>query len=186
MNHQLAIKQAWVEQQQKLISFIRPRVDTSHDAEDILSDVFTTLIKKADDNEIPDNIASWLYRVTRNRIIDYYRTRKSLEELPEDLISNNGDVTITSQLSSCLGPMIRALPKNYQQPLILSEIEGKKYKELADELNLSLPAVKSRIIRGREKLYKSMVACCTVERDIAGNIMDYQQNSPHSCRDCDI
>ena len=68
---------------------------------------------------------------------------------------------------------------------MLSEIEGKKYKEVATELGLSLSAVKSRILRGREKLNKSMVSCCTVLRNDAGEVVDYEQKSGAFCKDCE-
>jgi len=179
------VERAWQEYQRKLYSFIRTRVDTSEDAEDILNDVFASLIRKTGDNETPDNIASWLYRVTKNRIVDYYRAKIRFEELPEDLASESADTNIIGQLSSCILPMIQALPDTYQQPLILSEVEGKKYQEVADELGLTLSAVKSRILRGREKLHKSIVACCSLYRDNAGNIVDYEQKGANSCSDCD-
>ena len=179
------VEQAWQDYRRKLISFIRSKVDTSEDAEDILNDVFVSLIKKTGDNETPDNIASWLYSVTRNRIVDYYRAKKSYVELPEDLASESADAGIIEQLSSCILPMIRALPESFQQPLILSEIEGKKYREIADELALSLSAVKSRILRGREKLHKSLVSCCILYRDNAGKLVDYDQKAGKSCGDCE-
>jgi RNA polymerase sigma-70 factor (ECF subfamily) len=180
----IAIEAAWEAYQRKLLSLIRSKVETLEDAEDILNDVFTSLIKINDINDIPDNIASWLYRVTRNRIVDYYRARKKFEELPEDLASESITANIIEQLSSCMLPMIKSLPKNYQQPLILAEIEGKKYKEVACELGLTLSAVKSRILRGREKLHKSLIACCTLYRDSAGKTIDYEYNDNNSCRHC--
>jgi RNA polymerase sigma-70 factor (ECF subfamily) len=179
------VEQAWQDYQRKLIAFIRSKVDTSEDAEDILNDVFASLVKKTGENDTPDNIASWLYRVTRNRIVDYYRAKKRFEELPEDLASESVDTNIVGQLSDCMLPMIKALPMTYQQPLILSEIEGKKYKEVADELDLTLSAVKSRILRGRKKLHKNMIRCCTFYRDNTGNIMDYEKNKADFCNDCD-
>lgn len=178
------IEQAWLEYRRQLFSFIRSKVETSEDAEDILNDVFTKLIKKTAENDIPDNIASWLYHVTRNRIVDYYREKKSFEPLPEDLSAEGVDTPIIRQLSRCMLPMIHALPKTYQQVLMLSEIEDKKYKEVADELGLSLSAVKSRILRGREKLYKNMVSCCTIYHNNAGEVVDYEQKSTAFCIDC--
>ena len=88
------------------------------------------------------------------------------------------------QLSKCMLPMIQALPQAYQQPLMLSEIEGKKYKEVALLLNLSVPAVKSRILRGREKLQKSIVSCCTIYHNKVGEIVDYDQKKESFCPDC--
>ena len=178
------VEQAWQEYRVKLVSFIRSKVETSEDAEDILNDVFVSLIKKTGVNESPDNIGAWLYRVTRNRIVDYYRTKRRFEELPDELASESADTCIIRQLSSCMLPMIKALPKIYQHPLILSEIEGEKYKEVANELGLSLSAVKSRIIRGRKKLHKRMLSCCTFYRDNAGNIIDYEASGVNFCHDC--
>jgi len=51
--------------------------------------------------------------------------------------------------------MIEALPEMHQQPLALSEIEGKKYKEVVNELGLTILAVKSRILRGRKNYIKA-------------------------------
>ncbi|MFV1975618.1 MAG: sigma-70 family RNA polymerase sigma factor [Candidatus Scalindua sp.] len=178
------VEEAWLAYQRKLFSFIRSRVETSEDAEDILNDVFAKLAKTADENAIPDNVSSWLYRVTKNRIVDYYRAKKRYEQLPEDLSEENEDTNTIKQLSKCMLPMIQALPKTYQRPLVLSEIEGKKYKELAAELGLSVSAVKSRILRGREKLHKSMVRCCTIYRNDAGEAVDYEQKKSGFCGDC--
>lgn len=185
MSTEVVIKKAWAEHQKQLLFFIRSRVSTVQDAEDIASDVFTKLIQQANYNKTPDNISSWLYQVTRNAIIDYYRSRKLPEDIPEDLIAEEEENSALKQLSPCLLPMIQALPDAYRQVLIRSEIEGKKYKELATELGISLSAVKSRVLRGREKLHKSITACCSLERDATGNIMDYQQKTSLACRSCD-
>ncbi len=68
---------------------------------------------------------------------------------------------------------------------MLSEIEGKKYKEVAAELGLSVSAVKSRILRGRAKLYKSMVSCCKIYRNNTGEVVDYEQKRSDFCSDCE-
>lgn len=178
------IEEAWLWYQRKLFSFIRSRVETPEDAEDILNDVFAKLIKAANEKAVPNNVSSWLYRVTKNRLVDYYRSKKRFDQLPDDLSEGNKDTDTIKQLSKCMLPMIQALPDTYQQPLMLSAIEGKKYKEVAVELSLSVPAVKSRILRGREKLRKSMVSCCTIYRNDAGEAVDYEQNGDNFCADC--
>lgn len=186
MNQKMTkIEQAWIAYQEKLFSFIRSKVETSEDAEDILNDVFAKLIRTAKDKTIPDNVSSWLYRVTKNTIVDYYRAKKIFEQLPDDLSAKSEDWNIIQQLSKCMLPMIRALPESYQQTLILSEIEGKKYNEVAADLDLSLSAVKSRILRGREKIHRNMVSCCTIYRNDAGEVVDYEQKTRDFCNDCE-
>jgi RNA polymerase sigma-70 factor (ECF subfamily) len=184
MNQNMAkVEEAWLKYQRKLFSFIRTKVATSEDAEDILNDVFARLTKTAE-SAIPENLSAWLYRVTRNRIVDYYRTKKKFEQLPENLSEESEDSNTIKQLSKCMLPMIQALPKTYQYPLILSELEGKKYKEVAFELRLSVSAVKTRILRGRKKLHKNMVSCCTIYRNNAGEAVDYEQKLNNFCSDC--
>lgn len=180
-----AIEQAWVEYKDKLLSYVRAKIAAREDAEDILNDVFEKLLKTACDNGIPDNPASWLYSVTRNSIVDYYRAKKPTEQLPEDLVDSEKESDAVQQLSQCMLPMINALPEDYRLPLILSEIEGRKQKEVAQELGLTLAAVKSRILRGKEKLQKSMIRCCTIYRNNAGKVIDYEKKSADSCQKCD-
>lgn len=182
---QMSIEQAWNEYKNKLFLFIKSRVNSVEDAEDLLNEVFVSLIKKTSQEKSPENIVAWLYRVTRNKIIDYYRTKKRFEDLPEDLISVNAETNIIAELSNCILPMIKSLPETYQQVLILSEIEGKKNKIIANELDLSLSAVKSRILRGREKIHSSIESCCSISRNSKGIVIDYEPISNDSCMDCD-
>ncbi len=69
MSKLIAIEQAWLEYQQRLLSFIRSKVETAEDAEDILNEVFANLLQKTGKNEFPDNLAAWLYRVTRRQLV---------------------------------------------------------------------------------------------------------------------
>ncbi len=179
------IEKAWSEYQKSLFSFIQSKVTTTEDAEDILNDVFEKLTKTVGENAAPDNLSSWLYRVTKNRVVDYYRSKRSFEQLPEDTLAKSEDTNTIKQLSKCMLPMIQALPEIYQHPLMLSEIEGKKYKEVAAELDLSMSAVKSRILRGREKLHESMISCCTIYRNDTGEVVDYDQKTDNFCTDCE-
>jgi RNA polymerase sigma-70 factor, ECF subfamily len=177
------IEQAWLDYQQQLAAFIRSKVDNSQDAEDIVNDVFTKLLKQSAQATLPDNISAWLYQVARNNIVDYYRSKKQFESLPDDLVMDDGK-SLSEELSDCLLPMIKTLPEEYQQVLILAEIEGKKHKEVAKILDLSLSAVKTRVLRGRAKLKQSVLRCCTVTYNKAGSFVDYEQKMADSSDNC--
>ncbi|MEE9447491.1 MAG: sigma-70 family RNA polymerase sigma factor [Arenicellales bacterium] len=178
------VEKAWLAYQTKLLSYIQSRINSPEDAEDILNDVFEKLAKAVVEKVSINHISGWLYRVAKNKIIDYYRTQKNHVPLLDDLLLDDENDSIMRQLSSCMLPMIKALPHHYQQPLLLSEIEGLKYKEVAAMLNLSVPAVKSRVLRGREKLHKSMVSCCIIHHNKLGDTIDYEQKSSQSCSSC--
>lgn len=181
----LLVENAWLEYQKQLSTFIHSRVDTYEDAEDILNDVFSKLIQQADRNNVPDSIAAWLYRVTRNAIVDYYRSRKKFELLPEEFADETSDNSAIEQLSKCMLPMIQTLPETYQQAMLLSEIEGRTNREIALEMDLSLAAVKSRILRGRRKLHNSLINCCTIYRNVDGKVVDFEQKKTDFCGDCE-
>lgn len=178
------VEDTWLLYQQRLLQFIRAKVSTSNDAEDILNDVFLKLTHVANKDNIPKNISAWLYRVTKNSLVDYYRKKKPYEQLPSDLLEEVDHPDVIKQLSNCMLPMIQALPESYQLPLRLSEIEGMKYKEVATEMNLSVPAVKSRILRGRQKLHKSMLSCCSLKQNDAGEVVDFELKSTKFCDSC--
>jgi RNA polymerase sigma-70 factor (ECF subfamily) len=179
----IKVEEAWLSYQEKLFLFIRSRVKTLEDAEDILNDVFTKLAKAAHDKIAPNNISAWLYHVTKNRIVDYYRTMNRFEPLPDKLMEEQENTSTIQQLSKCILPMIQALPEIYQHPLALLVIEDKKHSEISAELNLTLSAVKSRILRGKEKLNKSLMTCCSISRNATGETINYEQKSNRFCSD---
>ena len=60
----------------------------------------------------------------------------------------------------CLHGIIKSLPKKYRDPLFLSDIKGLKQQQIADQLNLALPTIKSQIQRGRKMIAQGFVDCC--------------------------
>ncbi len=78
------VETAWFEYRKKLLSFTRSKVATLDDAEDILSDVFAKLAKVSLEGRAPDKLSAWLYRVTKNSIVDYYRAKKTTEPLSNE------------------------------------------------------------------------------------------------------
>jgi len=178
------IEKSWEEYSKTLFNFIRSKVTSIEDAEDILTHVFSKLISTANANGLPNNISSWLYYVAKNDIIDYYRTRKNFSELPDYISNEAEDESVMRELSQCLLPMINALPKSYQLPVMLSEIEEKKHKEIAVVLELSVSATKSRVLRGRKMLHKSLLNCCIFQYDNKGNITGYERKVVNLCNSC--
>jgi len=168
---------AWNDYSRKLLSFIRAKVDSREDAEDILADVFVKLAKQFGSAGTPSKLSSWLYVATRNSIIDYYRTRRPMEELPEDLRQERPDPQAISALSACIVPVIEQLPDTYRLPILLAEIQGQTQKEVAETLGLTLPAVKSRILRGRNKLKDILAKRCTLYYDQGGQLIDFKEKN---------
>ena len=148
-------------ERQRLLHFIRKRVEDQGDAEDILQDVFYELIEAYRLMKPVEQVGAWLYRVARNRIIDRFRKRRpeafggvsssaSNEDLLrlEDLLPSPdagpeaayARSVLLEELDAALGE----LPDEQRDIFIAHEIDGRSFKQLADETGLSINTLLSR------------------------------------------
>jgi len=159
-----SIENVWYQYHQKLLSFIKQKVGNDV-AEDILQDVFVKIHTQVDSLKESNKLESWLFQVTRNTIVDYYRSRKPMEALTDWLKQKNinDDEKTRKELSLCLEPMVKMLPDKYKKAIQLSEIEGKTQQEVARLEGISLSGAKSRVQRGRKLLKEILNDCCQIE-----------------------
>jgi len=103
-------------------------------------------------------------------------------ELPEELADPGIEPGSgpPEDMGSCLRPMIEALPVKVRAALVMADLEGVKQREVAERLGISLPAVKSRVLRGRLLVRRMIEDCCHLELDTRGSIMDYIRK-PKDC-----
>jgi RNA polymerase sigma-70 factor, ECF subfamily len=179
-------EQAWEAFHTPLHQFIRRRVADEATAEDLLQEVFLKIHQQGANLRDARRLESWIYQITRNLIIDYYRSHHhrlatlddvEVLDLPEEL----PDDEIVSELLPCVRAMVLALPDQDRQALILTEYQGLTQKELGERLGLSFSGAKSRVQRAREKLKQELLACCHFELDRRGHILNYQPR----CDCCD-
>jgi len=76
--NEIVISKTVAKERNRLFNFIRKRVKSTLDAEDILQDVFYQLVRVSDDVNTIEKMSAWLFQVARNRITDLYRKKKSL------------------------------------------------------------------------------------------------------------
>jgi RNA polymerase sigma factor (sigma-70 family) len=148
-------------ERRRLLNFIRKRVGDQGDAEDILQDVFYELIEAYRLMQPVEQVGAWLYRVARNRIIDRFRKRKPEARSEITLGLDQGDALLLEDLlpSPDAGPdavyarsvlleeleaALEDLPENQRAVFIAHEIEGRSFKQLADETGLSVNTLLSR------------------------------------------
>ena len=151
-------------EQLRLRRFIRRRVPDPGDAEDILQDVFSTLVE-ANRLLMPiDHITGWLFRVARNRITDLFRKRRpgSLDGLQDLLPSPEAgpEAAYARQLLlDELAAAIADLPKDQRDVFIGHEVEGLSFKEMAAASGVSVNTLLSRkryaVLRLRERLRRT-------------------------------
>jgi RNA polymerase sigma factor (sigma-70 family) len=163
------------QEQSRLRNFIRRRVPDPRDAEDILQDVFYKLVE-ANSLLMPiEHVTGWLFRVARNRISDLFRKKKPesfsdtavarddaddeallFEDLlpspdagPEALYARN---VLLEELELALGE----LPEEQREVFVGHELEGRSFKEMAEESGVSVNTLLSRkryaVLHLRERL----------------------------------
>jgi RNA polymerase sigma-70 factor (ECF subfamily) len=175
MNAQSAMLESlWDRYCCRLLAFIRRRVTDDHDAEDLLQEAFLRIHQGLCCLRELNRLESWVYQITRNLIVDYYRRRRISVEIPEDMPAEEAPAEDpAARLAGSLREMIQELPEAYRQALLLTEYQGLSQKAMAERLGLSLSGAKSRVQRARAKLRDMFLACCHFELDRRGRIIDY-------------
>jgi RNA polymerase sigma factor (sigma-70 family) len=139
----------------RLFQFVRKRVGDEGDAEDILQDVFSELIEAYRLMQPIEQVGAWLYRVARNRIIDRFRKDRFHEQtlddevlLLEDLLPSRDAGPEAEYARSVLMEELEAaiddLPEEQRSVFIAHELEGRSFKEIADETGVNINTLLSR------------------------------------------
>jgi RNA polymerase sigma-70 factor, ECF subfamily len=171
--NELTLEHIWDQYTSRLLGFISSRVRDDAQAEDILQEVFLRVHRHLCCLPQPPHLEPWIYQITRNLIIDHYRHRKELVEIPESLPAAPDLPDDDPEARLALAEMIDQLPETYRQALILTEYQGLSQKELAEHLGISYSGAKSRVKRARARLMDVYLACCHFELDRRGRIIDY-------------
>ena len=173
----LTVEQLWETYRTQLYHFVLGRVGETAVSEDIVQDVFVKVQTQLPKLREQEKVTAWLYQITRNAITDYYRRRRPIAELTEAIPAIvEEEATAAEELAGCLRPFVNQLAPSYRDAITLYEFEGMPQKEIANQLGISLPGVKSRIQRGRKQLKASLLNCCQIEQDRFGAPIAFQ---PH-------
>lgn len=185
------MKTVWQAFHQRLRGFILNKVNNPADADDILQEVFIRISQNLTAVRDSDLLQSWIFQITRNAIIDYYRkVDRQPQFISEDALETlTGDedlVVFNQEMASCLRPLLNYLPAPYREAVELTEFEGKTQRSSAQELGISVSGMKSRVQRGRQKLKELLQTCCQIELDVVGNVIEYEMKDPSMCRSCGL
>jgi RNA polymerase sigma factor (sigma-70 family) len=155
-------------EQGRLRSFVRRRVADEGDAEDILQDVFYELVEAYRLMKPVEQAGAWLFRVARNRIIDFFRKKRpvplrnkddedfSLEEMLPSPDAGPEAAYARSLLCEELEAALEELPEQQRDVFIAHEIDGRSFKQIAAETGVSVNTLLSRkryaVLHLRERL----------------------------------
>ena len=177
-------EQIWRELSDRLRQFVRSRIASTADVEDVMQSVFLRIHTRLDDLRNVDRLESWVFQITRNTVTDHFRKKRDAQN-DVDSLADDSDVTnaenVNAELAGCLDAMIERLPEDQRRALSMYELQRMSQKEIATRESMSLSGVKSRIQRGRKSLEAMLKACCEFQLDGRGNVVEYEATDPNCC-----
>jgi RNA polymerase sigma-70 factor, ECF subfamily len=146
------------------------------DAEDLVQETYLKAYRAFGTFELGTNLKAWLYRILTNTYINTYRAKKRRPEIADvedvedlylyrhvvgDRSSGIGrsaeDEALDRFTDTDVKEAIESLPDNFRMAVLLADVEGFSYKEIADITDVPIGTVMSRIHRGRRALQKALV-----------------------------
>ena len=182
---------------QRLFAYTRQMLGASRsDAEDVLQDVFLRAYGALRNDDRPVTLRAWLYRVAHNRCIDHLRRpdppAAEIYELSRTPGHDPQAETARREDLRRLVQDVQRLPEQQRSALLMRELDGLTYAELADALDTSVPAIKSLLVRARVGLVEAGeardTACVDIRADLVrshGRGVRASGRSRRHLRDCD-
>ncbi len=165
-----AFERLMQEQEKKMYSLALFMCDNNHaDAQDCVQDAMLRIFRSIGGFKGDASFSTWVYRITVNSCRDFHRRNKAwrTNTTSLDVMTENGfspedermlpeEEVLMDELSTDVRDAIVKLPRDMKEAVILRDIHGFAYEDIASMLQTNVGTIKSRISRGREKLRKEI------------------------------
>jgi RNA polymerase sigma-70 factor (ECF subfamily) len=154
---------------EKLTRYIKRRAKVnSHDVEDILQEVFIKIYRNLNDYDERLPFSSWVYRITHNYIIDWYRKEKKHDTIDLDDVDSkiainlageeNADKYSNEQENSLeIARVLDSMGSSYKDVIVLRYFEDKTYDEISDIMQIPVSLVGARLNRAKSMIKKKLL-----------------------------
>ncbi len=129
----------------KVYGYILSKINNATNAEDLTADVFLKVFEKIDTfDETKASVSTWIYTITKNTLIDYYRTRRTFDEVPETEEDGSSveDEVCNSEMLELLARGLETLDEREREIVVLRYSSGKTLREIAAQMGISYAYVK--------------------------------------------
>jgi RNA polymerase sigma-70 factor (ECF subfamily) len=147
----------------RLHRFAKEYVISSEEAENIVQDVFMTLWEKRKFLNVRISLTAYLFSLVKNKCIDYLRHKIIATEYKNELNMKlaaleelNQAFASDEDIEKCINDALDKLPERCREIFIKSRMEGKKHREIAEELNISIHTVENQIAIALKKLRQEL------------------------------
>lgn len=180
------VEEAYPRIRRYVLSLVRDDAE----AEDLTQEAFLRAHRQHAQLRDPKAEVAWLYRIATHVTVDRMRERSRRQELvpstalepenprePADEGPALQQVIEQGEMTACVQSYIVGLPDTYRSVLLLSDVHEMSGPEIARMLGVSLPTVKIRLHRARQKLRAALQVACAFERD-ARNVLVCEEQPP--------
>lgn len=165
---------AWEELRSKLTRYVRTKVNVDV-SEDLVHDILLRVLQNENALANADNPLAWIYTIAKNRITDHYRKQSTKNANNKVSDSEEMSDNIDNDFAKCLRPLTDRLDPKYKEALLLTDFNDINQADAAERVGISISGMKSRVQRGRRKLKQELLACCEIEKDRFGKVIDYKR-----------
>jgi RNA polymerase sigma-70 factor (ECF subfamily) len=127
-------------------------VANEQDAQDLFQDVFYRLLTRSSTFEEEKSLGGWIFTIAHNLCLNKIRDRKPFTELEDIRITQMPPDDFGENWQERIEWAMKQLPIEHREALVLREYDGLSYAEITEILHTTLPAIKSRIYRAKERL----------------------------------
>ncbi len=168
----------------RLRAFIRRRVNSAADAEDLLQETLLKAFRQRAALRQNDRLGAWLHRIARTTLADHFRKHRPEEEFTDGAAPADETrfLKVSEAVAKSAECYLNTLPAPYREAVRLADYEGLPHAEVARRLGITLTAAKSRIRRGKQRILELMHECCRMEFDRRGRVVDYVRRDGRPCR----
>lgn len=166
-----AFENAYLAYFSKMKYFAKVYVLSEEEAENIVQDVFTQLWEKKELLQAQIDLAAYLFAATKNKCLNYLRHQSVAQEAADEIRETNRlalEMSLNSleafeinelsqkEIAALIESALNALPDKCREIFILNKLEGRKQKEIANQLNVSVHTVENQIAIAFKKLRAEM------------------------------
>jgi len=166
---------------EKVFQYFLYKTGKENDSNDLTQEVFERVVNRWEQLQSINDINAWLFRISRNILIDYYRKNSRTKELyPLEEGSDQSSMQLeqdewVENMLECQESFLQKLDPETRWLVQKADLEGISQKTLAAESGMVYATVRSKIQRGRNQLKTMFLKACEMEYDAAGNVASCTQ-----------
>ena len=174
------VLQAWQGHESELRGYLMHRLGDRYLTDDLLQETFLRAMRQGEGFCAISQPRAWLFQVARNLLVDRARLQKPEVAIDDNLVDGRDERPPVEALDGCLTRNLAEMAAEDRDVIEQCDLQGVRQQVFAETHGLSLAAVKSRLLRARQRLRDNLVCNCQVRFDETGQVCCHvPRHTPH-------